>query len=69
MTASKTILKTCSLAAGLGLALGVLAACEPEVGSPEWCEEMQDKPAGEWTVNEAGAFTKHCVLGQAPEKE
>ncbi|MEX0921291.1 MAG: DUF3012 domain-containing protein [Rhodovibrionaceae bacterium] len=68
MTASKTILRSLALGAGLGLALGVLAACEPELGSPEWCEEMKDKPTGDWTVNEAGAFTKHCLLGQPPEE-
>lgn len=64
MTASKTVLAACCLV----LAFGLLAACEPEVGSPEWCEEMKDKPTGDWTVNEAGAFTKHCLLGQPPEE-
>lgn len=64
MTASKTVLAACCLLLGAGL----LAACEPEVGSPEWCEDMKDKPTGDWTVNEAGAFTKHCLLGQPPEE-
>lgn len=67
MTASKTIPRSLAFCVALVLALGLLAACEPEVGSPEWCEEMEDKPTGDWTVNEAGAFTKHCLLGQPPE--
>jgi hypothetical protein len=42
-------------------ALG-LAACEPEVGSKEWCETMKEKPKGDWTANEAADFAKNCVL-------
>ena len=41
--------------------LGV-AACAPEVGSPDWCEQMKEKPKGEWTANEMGEFTKNCLL-------
>ncbi len=44
-----------------------LAACEPDVGSPEWCEAMKEKDQGEWTLNETGDFTKYCVLGMKPE--
>ena len=65
MTASKPLLAACCLV----LAVGLLAACEPEVGSPEWCEDMKDKETGDWTVNEASAFTKHCLLGQPPEED
>jgi hypothetical protein len=64
VTASKTVLLPSALAAAILL----LAACEPEVGTPEWCEDMKDKPTGDWTVNEASAFTKHCLLGQPPEE-
>ncbi len=46
-------------AAGLGL---TLAACSPEVGSEAWCDDMKEKPKGDWTVNEAADFAKHCVL-------
>lgn len=38
------------------------AACSPEVGSKEWCEDMKEKPKGEWSANEAADFAKHCVL-------
>jgi hypothetical protein len=40
----------------------LIAACSPEVGSEAWCEDMKQKPRGEWTVNEAGDFTRHCIF-------
>ncbi|MEX2524079.1 MAG: DUF3012 domain-containing protein [Gammaproteobacteria bacterium] len=39
-----------------------LGACAPEVGSREWCEQMDNKPKGEWTANEATEYTKSCVF-------
>jgi len=42
--------------------LTVAAACSPEVGSEEWCEDMKNKPKGDWTANEAADFAKHCLL-------
>ncbi len=44
-----------------------LAGCEPDIGSPEWCEAMQEKEQGKWTLDETGDFTKYCVLGLKPE--
>jgi len=41
--------------------LGV-AACSPEVGSPEWCTQMKEKPKGDWSTNEAAEFTKNCLM-------
>lgn len=38
------------------------SACEPEVGSDEWCQDMADKPKGDWTANEAAEFTKSCIF-------
>jgi hypothetical protein len=43
-------------------AAGWFAACAPEVGSPEWCEAMKEKPRGDWTGNEALEFARSCVL-------
>jgi len=43
------------------LFLGV-AGCAPEVGSEEWCKDMAEKPAGDWTGNEAADYTKHCIF-------
>lgn len=44
-----------------GLAV-LLAACSPEVGSKEWCDDMKEKPKGDWTANEAADFAKNCIL-------
>ena len=38
------------------------ASCSPDVGSEAWCEQMSEKPKGDWTVNEATDFAKHCVF-------
>jgi len=45
----------------LVVALGLLG-CAPEVGSDAWCEQMKEKPKGDWSANEAADFAKHCVL-------
>jgi hypothetical protein len=39
----------------------LLSSCA-KVGSEAWCEQMKDKDRGEWTVNEATDFTRHCIL-------
>ncbi|RLA22074.1 MAG: DUF3012 domain-containing protein [Gammaproteobacteria bacterium] len=39
-----------------------LTACEPEVGSDAWCENMIDKSKGDWTANEATEFARSCVF-------
>lgn len=44
------------------IAIGGLTACSPEIGSKEWCEDMKEKPKGDWSANEAADFAKHCVL-------
>lgn len=41
---------------------GVLSACSPEVGSKEWCEDIKEKPKGDWTASEAAEFAKSCIL-------
>lgn len=43
------------------LVLGFLTACAP-VGSERWCENMKEKPKGDWTANEAADFAKHCIF-------
>ncbi|MBT70550.1 MAG: hypothetical protein CMQ15_00685 [Gammaproteobacteria bacterium] len=40
----------------------LLVSCAPEVGSEAWCEDMKEKPKGDWTGSEAIDFAKHCVL-------
>ena len=39
-----------------------LMACTPKVGSEDWCNAMNDKAKGDWSMNEAADFAKHCVL-------
>lgn len=46
----------------LTAAVLLLAACAPEVGSDAWCEDMADKPKGDWTANEAAEFAKNCIF-------
>nr|WP_324257955.1 DUF3012 domain-containing protein [Cellvibrio fontiphilus] len=40
----------------------ILSACAPEVGSPDWCKSIEEKPKGELTMNEAKDYAKHCVF-------
>ncbi|GAB2198461.1 DUF3012 domain-containing protein [Sessilibacter sp. MAH4] len=39
-----------------------LAGCAPEVGSKKWCEQLKEKPSGDWTVNEAKDFAQYCLF-------
>jgi len=32
------------------------------VGSKAWCEDMADKPKGDWSANDAAEYTKYCIL-------
>lgn len=36
--------------------------CAPKVGTAKWCEKMANKPSGEWTMNEAKDYAKHCLF-------
>ncbi len=54
-----TTIATCCSAV---LALLLIAACAPEVGSDKWCEAMKEKSSGDWTVNEAADFARFCIL-------
>ena len=40
----------------------LLSGCAPEIGSDEWCEDMVEKPKGDWTANEAKAFAENCIF-------
>ena len=40
----------------------VLIGCSPEVGSDEWCQDMKEKPKGDWTASETADYAKHCVF-------
>lgn len=40
----------------------LLAACKFPVGSKAWCEDMEAKPKGDWTGNEAADYLQHCLV-------
>jgi hypothetical protein len=44
------------------IALSTLTACAPEVGSKPWCEQLEEKPKGEWTLDETGEYAKSCII-------
>jgi hypothetical protein len=56
------MMKTFISVLGLSVVAVMLTACEPEVGSKEWCGAMKEKPKGDWSANEAADFAKNCVL-------
>jgi hypothetical protein len=45
----------------------LITACAPEVGSKDWCDQLKEKPKGDWTVNEAKDYTKHCLFKKDEE--
>jgi hypothetical protein len=56
-----SITRALQVATAAGMFLFV-AACSPEVGSKEWCEDMKEKQKGDWTASEAADFAKSCIL-------
>lgn len=58
----KHSMKKFALAVSAGIAVLLLQGCSPEVGSPEWCVDMKEKPKGDWTANEATDYAKNCIL-------
>ena len=44
--------------------LVLMAACAPERGSEAWCEDMDEKDKGDWSMNDAGEYAKSCILRQ-----
>lgn len=56
-------IKKMSLTVAVAVVLSTgLAACSPEVGSKDWCEDMKKKDKGTWNANEATEFAKSCLL-------
>lgn len=39
-----------------------VSGCSPEVGSVEWCEDMDKKNKGDWTANEVKAYAENCIF-------
>ena len=44
------------------LTMILISGCAPEVGSKAWCEDLEKKPKGDWTANEAGDYAKNCLF-------
>lgn len=51
------------------LLVASLAGCGPKRGSDAWCKKMDEMPKGKWTLEDAGDYTKYCVLNQKPDQE
>ena len=51
-----------SKAIALAASLIGLCACAPEPGSEAWCDNMTEKPKGDWTMSEAGEYAKSCLI-------
>lgn len=39
-----------------------LFACSAEVGSEKWCSHLDAKAKGDWTMNEAKGYARHCLF-------
>lgn len=40
----------------------LVSACSIEVGTEEWCAQMQEKSKADWSANEASNFAEHCLF-------
>jgi len=40
----------------------MLVGCSSEVGSDAWCQDMKEKPKGDWTASETADYAKHCLI-------
>lgn len=56
-------------AVGLAIFAAALAGCSPKVGSEAWCQDLKDKPRGDWTLNQTADFAKFCVLHLQPSSD
>lgn len=45
-----------------------LSGCGDKIGSEAWCSKMEARDKSDWTFEEAGDYTKYCVLGMDPAK-
>jgi len=56
------MIKKVILTGFIGAFLITLYGCTPEVGTKAWCEMIEKKDKGDWSVNEATDYAKHCVF-------
>lgn len=53
---------------GLFASTVLMNGCSPEVGSKAWCELLDETPKGDWSMNEATDYAKHCIFRSDEEK-
>ena len=53
-------MKVLSLA--MVVAAVMLAGCAPEIGSEPWCQQLKEKPKGDWTGTEVKDYAKYCLF-------
>ena len=46
----------------VALATLQLIACSAEIGSEKWCANLDAKSKGDWTINQAKDYAKHCLF-------
>ena len=56
------ILKALTTGLFITVLLTGMTACSPDVGSEAWCKQMDKKSKGDWSSNELGNYTRHCVF-------
>jgi len=39
-----------------------LIGCAPKIGSQEWCDNLKEKPKGDWTAIETKDYAKNCIF-------
>ena len=39
-----------------------LVACAPEPGSDAWCADMENTPRSDWSMSDAAAYAKSCIV-------
>jgi hypothetical protein len=52
-------------------AFSLLAAtgCAPEIGSEAWCDQMDKKTKGDWSLNEASEYAKSCIFRKSESED
>lgn len=53
--------RTC-LALIAAMVLLSLEGCAPKVGSEKWCAKLQEKPKGNWTLDETKNYARYCII-------
>ena len=51
------------------VAMMLICGCAPEVGTKEWCEDMDDTPKADWSTNDAKAYARYCVLNTYKDED